>query len=221
MVLVQLAALAFVLLFCLSFHEYAHAWAAKKQGDDTAYIHGRLTLDPMKHLDPIGSLMILLAGVGYAKPVPVNPRNFHSYKRGMALTSLAGPLSNLIVAFFFSLFHNIAWYVFTVKSPEALYSTELTLPRMLTTFLGAVFTANVGLAVFNLLPIPPLDGSRLLDLVLPAKASMFLAHYERYISMAFLALLLLGALSVPIGYLSGKLIRGIHFVTGFPFRYLR
>ncbi|MCL1952905.1 MAG: site-2 protease family protein, partial [Oscillospiraceae bacterium] len=103
--MVEFAATAAVVLLCLPVHECAHAWTAKKLGDDTAWMHGRLTLNPSKHLDLFGTLMILVVGFGYAKPVPVNPRNFKNgkYKRGMALTAAAGPLSNLILAVIFCL----------------------------------------------------------------------------------------------------------------------
>jgi len=212
MMLARFAGVVFVMLFGLSAHEFAHGWAAKQLGDNTAWMHGRLTLNPGKHLDPIGSLLILFVGFGYAKPVPVNPRNFKDYKKGMALTAAAGPASNLIMAFAFSFLVSGARF-FVVRSPSEI-------GFLILTFLGAIFYTNVGLAVFNLLPIPPLDGSRILDLFLPMKASAFLARYERYLMYGVMALLFLGVLTVPIGFLAGLIARGMEFVTGLPFRLL-
>jgi len=183
--LAQLAARVFVIIFCLSVHEFAHAFAAKQLGDDTAWMHGRLTLNPAKHLDFIGTLMILVVGFGYAKPVPVNPRNFKDgkYKRGMAIVAAAGPASNLLLA---GLFFGIQLLIplFAVRMPNAYMG-------ILYVFVNSVVFSNVALAIFNLLPIPPLDGSRILDLVLPAKASMFLERNERYFRYGLYAVLFL------------------------------
>jgi Zn-dependent protease len=189
----KLAGMVFVLLFCLSVHECAHAWAAKKLGDSTAYNHGRLTLNPGKHLDPIGSLMILLVGFGYAKPVPVNPRNFKHYKKGMALTAAAGPLSNLLMGILFGI-AACAAYLLNLRFPSDLAG-------LLVRFFGAIFTSNIGLMVFNLIPIPPLDGARLLDLVLPARVSDFLARYERYMMYGVMLLLFFRVLDLPLSWL--------------------
>jgi len=175
-----LAARVFVIIFCLSVHEYAHAWAAKKLGDNTAWMHGRLTLNPAKHLDLIGTLMIFVVGFGYAKPVPVNPRNFknRNYKKGMALVAAAGPLSNLIMAL---LFYGLSYLTLLIQSPDVYF--------IVATFAHSIVSLNITLALFNLLPIPPLDGSRILDLFLPPKASMFIARNERYFLYGLYAVL--------------------------------
>jgi len=203
--LVRFAATAVVLILCLPIHEFAHAWAAKKLGDETAAMHGRLTLNPSKHLDLVGTLMILFVGFGYAKPVPVNPRNFKHYKKGMALTAAAGPLSNLILAVLFCIVYNALW-LFPANGNDLI--------PMLRDFFGYVFAINVTLMVFNLIPFPPLDGSRILDLLLPAKWSDFIAQYEHIMRWGvFVLLLFRGA----IGWLAGWVITGIDTLVGLPF----
>jgi Zn-dependent protease len=203
--MVELAALAAVLLFCLPMHEFAHAWTAKKLGDNTAWMHGRLTLNPAKHLDLLGTLMILFVGFGYAKPVPVTPRNFKNYKKGMALTAAAGPLSNLILAVIFCL----ATYI---TSLAALGGNDLA--GLLKTLFRNVFILNVSLVIFNLIPFPPLDGSRILDLLIPAKWSYAIAQYEHILRWAvFVLLIFRGAIS----WLSYWVAEGIAAVVDFPF----
>jgi len=206
--LVRFAAMSFVIIFCLSVHECAHAWAAKKLGDNTAWMHGRLTLNPSKHLDLIGTLMILFAGFGYAKPVPVNPRNFKNRKRGMALTAAAGPASNLLMAVLFCLL------AYTVCAIDGEAQNDLL--TLLWKFFFAIFQSNVMLMVFNLIPFPPLDGSRILDLLLPAKASDFLADHEHILRWAVFGLLIF---SSPIGWLGGLVSKGINALVALPFPY--
>jgi len=208
--LVNFAAMAVVLLLCLPMHEFAHAWAAKKLGDDTAWMHGRLTLNPSKHLDLFGTLMILVVGFGYAKPVPVNPRNFKDYKKGMALTAAAGPLSNLVMAVVFCVIVNFMWY-FQGNEPGEEY-------RLLLGFVYTLSSVNVSLMVFNLIPFPPLDGSRILDLVLPHKISIFLAQHEQIMRWAVFALLLF---SSPISGLSRLVAQGIDALVSLPFNVLK
>jgi len=207
--MVNFAAMAVVLMLCLPMHEFAHAWAAKKLGDDTAWMHGRLTLNPSKHLDLFGTLMILVVGFGYAKPVPVNPRNFKNYKKGMALTAAAGPLSNLIMAVGFCVAVNFMW-AFQGDAPGDAFV-------LLFGFFQTLFSVNVALMVFNLIPFPPLDGSRILDLILPHKISMFLARHEQIMRWAVFALLLF---SRPISDLSKLAADGIDALVSLPFNLL-
>lgn len=213
-VLIMLAAKVFVLLCVLPVHEYAHALIATKMGDNTAKLSGRLTLSPFAHLDLWGSIMILLFGIGYAKPVPVNPNNFKNPKKGMALTAFAGPISNLIMALFFLLLEN-ALRTFGVS----LYHSNSLLYTILFYFLYFAANINITLAVFNLLPVPPLDGSRIFWAVLPDKYYFKVMQYERYIMIGMFILLLTGVLSYPISLLSGWMMTALNFVASLPFKF--
>ena len=215
--LMRVAAVAFVVFMTMPVHEAAHAWAAKKLGDDTGWMHGRLTLNPMKHIDWLGALMMLLVGFGYAKPVPVNPRNFKKPQRDMALTALAGPASNLAMAFIF-LFPANAFYFFAFKGVPVGGEPSVALNMIAQFFTYAAFV-NISLAVFNLLPIPPLDGSRLLTAFLPRRIWYAIMQYETYIRYALFALLLLGVLSKPLTWLTELVFDGLDSLAWLPFRF--
>ena len=193
-----------VIFLTMPVHEAAHAWAATKLGDPTPRYQGRLSLNPFNHIDYFGSLCILLFGFGWAKPVQVNPRNFDNPKMGMAITAFAGPLSNLIVAF-------ITAFVFAPLYKFAILEQSRIL-LYIAMFFFYIAQINVSLAVFNLLPVPPLDGSRLLGIVLPDRIYYKIMQYERYIYYAVLILIFVGAFDLPLSFLSGKIMNMIMFV---------
>ena len=202
---------AIVVFLALPVHEFAHGFIANKLGDPTPRYQGRLTLNPLAHLDPIGSLGILLFGIGWAKPVGVNARYFKNPKWGMAITAIAGPLSNIIMAFISLIFFHAAFVLYIDLSySKALYDFLDTLFR---------YTAviNIYLAVFNLIPIPPFDGSRVLFTFLPSRYYFQIMRYERYIFIVLLVILWLGVLDVPVTFVVNKVLYGLSYVAGLPF----
>lgn len=207
-IIAGLFATAFVVFCTLPVHEFAHAWTATKLGDQTARLSGRLSLDPMRHIDPLGAITLFLVGFGYGKPVPVNPRNFKNPKAGMALTALAGPASNLIMAALFILLRYIFGAVLPLNSMIA---------KACMVFCIYAASINIGLAVFNLIPVPPLDGSRVLQLLIPSKYYFKFMQYERYIVIVVIVLLFTGALSRPLSYLSNLIFDGLDTIIGLPF----
>lgn len=193
-----------IVLLALCLHETAHGYAAYKLGDPTARSLGRLTLNPLKHLDPIGFLCMLLFGFGWAKPVPINSRYFKKPRRDTAITALAGPISNIVLAFAFAVLLRIACSVLTISYPSAFWAQ---LANYLLIFLFYGIQLNVTLAVFNLIPIPPLDGSRLLSAFLPPKAAYFLAKYERIFFLVLAVALFFGILTPLLNLLSDLLMK--------------
>lgn len=182
---------AIAALIALTVHEYCHGYAAYKMGDDTAKNFGRLTLNPLKHLDPYGALCMVLFHVGWAKPVPINARNFKNPKKGFAITAAAGPVSNLILGFISAFFYLLLFaFVKDIRFETknfVFYIIDNTL-----SFLFIFHSINVGLGLFNLLPIPPFDGSRLLNVILPPELYFKVMKYEKKIYFGVLFWLLLG-----------------------------
>lgn len=199
-------------LIALTFHEYAHGYIAYKLGDQTARNFGRLTLNPLKHLDPIGTICMIFFGFGWAKPVPVNTRHFKKPRRDMALTAIAGPIMNLILAFIGILLYRVMIVTVNVSYTASSYKDIVILSAF--TLVQFFYSVNLSLAVFNLLPIPPLDGSRLLTLALPPRAHIWVINHERYISLALLVLLWTGILSFPLSFLVNNIFRGMNFLIG-------
>ncbi len=191
------------LVLCTAFpvHEFAHAWTADKLGDRTARYQGRLTLDPRAHIDIWGAIVMVLVGFGWAKPVPVNPNNFKNPKVGMAVTSLAGPVSNLIMAYFAMIIYKILYYIIGATA--------------FTTVFLYVVVLNVGLAVFNLIPIPPLDGSRIATLFMNQKTYFKIMQYERYIFLVLVVVVYSGLLDTPLNFCRSAVINVMDLLTGF------
>ncbi len=187
---------AIVLITTIPVHEAAHAWVADRLGDPTGRYKGRLTLNPMAHFDLVGSLALLLTGIGWAKPVPVNPLNFNNSKKGMAITAAAGPISNLILAFASMIMTKLIVYFGYMFGFGTLANTLLTV-------FGTMCSINISLAIFNLMPFPPFDGSRIFNYFLSDKYYFKIMQYEQQIFMGLFVLLWLGVFDMPLGFLSG------------------
>ena len=194
------------ILFAVTIHEVAHGWVAWRLGDPTAKIMGRLTLNPVRHLDPFGTLVFFLTQtIGWAKPVPVNPMNLQNPKQDMVWVSLAGPLSNLVMAAL------SAFFVRSLIRPLSLLVPDAILTPIV--YMGILSVQlNIGLAVFNLIPIPPLDGSKVLIGLLPKDLAYRFAALERW---GFVLLLLLvftgvaGNIIVPLVFYLNRIFMGI------------
>ena len=179
-------------LIALVVHEVSHGYAAYKLGDPTAHVMGRLSLNPLKHLDPIGALCMVFFKFGWAKPVPIDARYFKNPKRDTAITAIAGPVSNLLLAFFavpcFLLLENFYVFMAIRGTPDIV----LTIISFFFNFFYVLHTVNIGLGLFNLIPIPPLDGSRILLTFLPTRYYFQVMRYERYIAFGLMILLFSG-----------------------------
>ena len=183
-------------IFAITVHEVAHGWVAKYYGDNTAWMLGRLTLNPIKHIDPVGTILVpglMLAFTGFvfgwAKPVPVNIRNLRNPKHDMAIVALAGPVANILMALGWALFIRIALLI---------NITEYSLPMIYVGIAGIMI--NLILALLNMLPIPPLDGSRILSWALPGRWGIYYNQFEQYGFYLLVLLLMTNSLGVILGY---------------------
>jgi Zn-dependent protease len=212
-VVISLLARVFVVFCTLPVHEFAHAFVATKLGDETARLKGRLTLSPLAHIDPIGALMIFLVGFGYAKPVPVNPRYFKNYRRDMALTAAAGPLSNLLLGICGALVESGSDRLFIALLQRYPHEWLYNLGYAISLIFFYFSILNFSLCFFNLIPVPPFDGSRILFTFLPDKLYFGIMKYERVIMFALLFLLWTDVIHLPIGDISYFLHDKIYYLV--------
>lgn len=220
------------ILLSLSVHEAAHGYAAYRLGDPTAYNLGRLTLNPIKHINPFGFLAMLFFRIGWANPVPVNARNFKNPRKGMAITAAAGPISNLILAIIFTLLLRLVLipiesiadglYYLDVSANTYYMDSELEentaflILSVLAVMLYMGIGLNLNLMFFNLIPLPPLDGSRIAYIFLPTNLYFKIMQYERIIMIVFLVLMATGIITVPLGFLTDGITSVLYSITGMP-----
>ncbi len=207
--LVELLFVIPCVLIALTFHEVAHGYMAYKMGDPTARNLGRLTLNPLKHLDPIGTLCMIFFHFGWARPVPINSRYFKNARRGTALTAAAGPIANFILGYIGLLIRQILLLAFSHFPAQSQFVFYLQYAAI------SLFTyfhmLNISLGIFNLIPLPPLDGSRIFYIFLPPKLYFGIMKYERYIQIGLMLLLYLGFLSTPLSFLVNLMSQGMQW----------
>lgn len=192
-------------LIAITFHEFAHGYAAYKLGDNTAKNEGRLSLNPFAHLDPIGTLMLLFAGFGWGKPVHVNPMNYtrkFSMEKGEAIVSAAGPLMNIILAFIFTLIYC------AIKKFAGVAFLTSTIGNIVELIIFYTISANIGLGVFNLIPLPPLDGSKILMPFLPYNAKQWFINNEQIFYLIFVVLWITGLAGMIISPIMSIITNG-------------
>lgn len=193
------------MLLAIPVHEAAHALVSAKLGDPTAKNMGRLSLNPMAHFDLLGAICMIFVGVGWAKPVPVYPSRYKKPKLGMAVSAAAGPVSNLLLAFISMILYKLLYY----------YTPDTMVWGLLVQFMYIMISVNVALAVFNLLPIPPFDGSRIILLFLPRQLYFKIMQYERYIFAGMFILLMFGVLDAPLHSLNYFMWNVLDHATSF------
>lgn len=193
------------LLIALTLHEFAHGWVSDKLGDPTPRRNGRLSLNPLRHLDPLGTLSLFLFHFGWAKPVMVNPNYYQNKKQGMVNVAMAGPMMNFLLAFI-----SIFAYYGIIKMLRIglipMHSGIITsIFDYLLEFLPFLLSYNLGLGIFNLIPIPPLDGSKFLNALLPEQLYFSIMRYERYFAPILILLLYTGILNIPLDFVNDAL----------------
>lgn len=210
-VIAQVLAIIFVIVCILPLHELAHGWVAYKLGDPTAKLERRLTLNPLASVDPVGIVWMFLFGFGWAKPVPVDTRYFKKPKRDMAIVALAGPVSNMLAALAGALIMNV---LAVIGNFVGMNAAMVFIYRVFSCYI----TVNVTLAAFNLLPIPPLDGSRILGAFLSDRALATYYRYQNVFVMVLLVVMITGTLSGPLYAIESAMSRGIFWIASLPFK---
>ena len=198
------------ILIAISMHEFAHGYVSYRLGDPTPKHMGRLSVNPLAHLDPVGTICLLIFHFGWAKPVGVNPYYYKDRKKGMVMVALAGPIMNFFIAFI-----SIFAMGVILKVTEGYAGTFI---RYTFNFLNYLFIINIGLGAFNLIPVPPLDGSKVLGAVLPSDKYFKYMQYERYGTLILMGLLYLGILDVPLTIVRSSLSKVMWTVVSFIFR---
>ena len=204
-----------IIFLVLPIHECAHAWAAHKMGDETAAYSGRLTLNPLAHIDILGAFCLLITGFGWAKPVPINPLKFKKQRFGIAITAAAGPLSNLAVSFIAMIIYRI---VLSLPGGSGYFLSsagDITGGFVILYILQFFILVNIGLAIFNLIPIPPLDGSKIISYFTSAKLDRWIYEHQLIVNAVFFAVIITGILSKPLNIIGGYVYDLFWFITNF------
>ncbi len=204
-----------IIFLVLPIHECAHAWAAHKMGDETAAYSGRLTLNPLAHIDILGALCLLITGFGWAKPVPINPLKFKKQRFGIAITAAAGPLSNLAVSFIAMIIYRI---VLSLPGGSGYFLSsagDITGGFVILYILQFFILVNIGLAIFNLIPIPPLDGSKIISYFTSAKLDRWIYEHQLIVNAVFFAVIITGILSKPLNIIGGYVYDLFWVITNF------
>ena len=204
-----------IIFLVLPIHECAHAWAAHKMGDETAAYSGRLTLNPLAHIDILGALCLLITGFGWAKPVPINPLKFKKQRFGIAITAAAGPLSNLAVSFIAMIIYRS---VLSLPGGSGYFLSsagDITGGFVILYILQFFILVNIGLAIFNLIPIPPLDGSKIISYFTSAKLDRWIYEHQLIVNAVFFAVIITGILSKPLNIIGGYVYDLFWFITNF------
>lgn len=192
-----------IIFIAITVHEYAHGYAALKMGDPTAKLSGRLSMNPLAHMDIVGALSMLIFGFGWARPVPINPNNFKNHKKGTVIVSLAGPISNLFLAFLgsvlYGIFRRIGFGNFSSQFSEIFYG-----------LLAQLILLNVCFGIFNLVPFPPLDGAKIVGAFLPYKTYFKIMQYERYAFPILIVLMYLGIFDKILGVLITPIVSSLN-----------